>query len=53
VQEDAGEAWQPGAEAVPGVAGPAIRQAAGGADVIDLRKMISELEANPEARRRR
>jgi hypothetical protein len=52
MQEDAAAAWQPGREAAPGVSGPQIRQAAAGAEVIDLRKMISELEADPQARRR-
>jgi hypothetical protein len=52
-RQDAGEAWQPGERAAPGVAGPAVREGVdGGADVIDLRAMISGLEADPQARRR-
>ncbi|HEY2085696.1 MAG TPA: hypothetical protein VGH54_06640 [Mycobacterium sp.] len=31
--------------------GPQVRQAAGGADVIDISAMIADLEANPAARR--
>jgi hypothetical protein len=51
-RQDAGEAWQPD-RAAPGMAGPAVRQGVdGGADVIDLRAMISGLEADPQARRR-
>lgn len=41
-------------EAAPGMAGPTVRTGVDtGAKVIDLRAMIAEMEANPEARRRR
>jgi hypothetical protein len=45
-------AWERGAEAAPGMAGPQVRKAATGAQVIDIRGMIAELEANPAARKR-
>lgn len=41
-----------GGQAVPGAAGPTVRKADTGAQVINLRAMISDLESNPDARKR-
>lgn len=45
-------AWERGAEAAPGMAGPQVRRAETGAQVIDIQGLIREMEANPDARRR-
>ena len=44
--------WERGAEAAPGMAGPQVRKAAAGAQVIDIQGLIKEMESNPDARRR-
>jgi hypothetical protein len=36
----------------PGVDGPQVRQADTGAQVFDIRGMIADLEASPDARKR-
>ena len=45
-------AWERGAEAAPGMAGPQVRKAEVGAQVFDIRGMIAGLEADPAARKR-
>jgi hypothetical protein len=41
-------------EATPGMQGPTVREGVDtGADVLDLTAFIREMEANPDARRRR
>lgn len=52
--EDAGRTFRPGEQMAPGMDGPTIRENVDtGAEVFDLGAMIRELEANPEARKRR
>jgi hypothetical protein len=48
---DTAVAWEQ-QEIAPGVAGPRSRKADTGAKMLDLTAMISELEADPAARRR-
>jgi hypothetical protein len=44
-------AWERGAAAT-GTDGPVVRQADTGAQVFDIRGLITELESNPDARKR-
>jgi hypothetical protein len=41
-----------GGQAAPGMAGPQVRKAAAGAQVIDIQGLIAEMESNPDARKR-
>ena len=43
-------AWERGA--ATGTDGPVVRKAETGAQVFDIRGLITELEANPDARKR-
>lgn len=53
IDADAGTAFHPGAAEATGTEGPTVRTGVNtGAPILDLRAMITALEANPDARRR-